>query len=66
MNVMTLKAIRRASLATLTTTTARARARNALKAAWTTTAVRGSPAEAHALAEIADYLGETVLTDALP
>lgn len=65
MNVMTLKAIRRASLATLTTT-ARARARNALKTTRTTTAARGSLAEAHALAKIADYLGETVLTDALP
>jgi hypothetical protein len=65
MNVMTLKAIRRASLATLTTT-ARARACNALKMARTTTAVRGSPAEAHALAEIANYLGETALTDASP
>ncbi len=54
MTLMTLKAIRRSSLATLTLTD-RGRAINALKMVRMLTAAPNSPAEAHALAEIADY-----------
>jgi hypothetical protein len=54
MTVMTFKAIRRASLAAMTTTD-RARSANALKRIRALTAAHGSPAEARALAEIADY-----------
>ena len=61
MTAMTLKAIRRASLAAMTTTD-RARSINALKRVRAMTATRGSPAEARALAEIADYWASKTLT----
>jgi hypothetical protein len=54
MTIMTLKAIRRADLATLTITD-RDRAINALKMVRMLSAAPNSLAEAHALAEIADY-----------
>lgn len=54
MTIMTLKAIRRADLATLTITD-RDRAINALKMIRALTAAPHSPAEAHSLAVIADY-----------
>lgn len=54
MTIITLKAVRHASLAALTITD-RDRAINALKRVWALTAVHNSPDEAHALAEIADY-----------
>ncbi|MBK8752714.1 MAG: hypothetical protein IPL99_14160 [Candidatus Competibacteraceae bacterium] len=54
MTIMTLKAIRRADLANLTMTD-RDRAINALKMIRALTAAPNSPAEAHALAVIADY-----------
>jgi len=54
MTAMPLKAIRRASLAAMTTTD-RARSINALKMVRAMTAAHGSPAEARALAEIASY-----------
>ena len=64
MTVTTLKAIRRASLVALTTTD-HARAISALKRVQAMTAAHGSPAEARALAEIADYWANETLTDSL-